>query len=630
MEVAILAGLGGIGYALTRATEKKSKQALKQPTREGFTPGNTSQQQPNTTARNNLTGVQENFKVTGNVILPSEPMKGKQGTAFDYATVPTPYIGPTNANIPQVAMRADRVEEQPNYLEKEAGNRGVYSSLLGSYIPSDDFTHQNMVPFYGGSVKQTTSAKQNQSLLDNYSGTGSVQIEKREVEAMFDYANTPYGYPSDLSLESGFVKDRMVAPRNRAGERPFEPTRVAPGIGQKGGALGTGGFQQLEVNEIMRPRDTNLLRTADNPKMTYKGVVVPGKHYIGKGAEDAGEVRHYRPDRFYIDEGGERLWATPAGEIKEMVRSAQVLPDTSREETTQEYMGIGASQGFGESYVAGSYRAPMSQQFGGAGYRNANMEGFYTPYVDSQEADYGRSSFENRDNERTATSDRMMALNLAPAETGAVAVHYEDQARPTRRGDTIGTARPVGGVGIDTPAITVWDPMDVARTTIKEGTIDLNRYGISAPASAPARLTVYDPNDIARRTQKEQLSKNSYAGIATGVTNQAFASQNAGRNMRQSSEREATLGRRKPTAGNGNIAIFSGEINQTSKRPNSDIMNNRAMGADRVVGLPPGKSDIGVAKLRVPLRMNQSEERFGPEMMSALKTNPYAKPLFSM
>jgi hypothetical protein len=224
----------------------------------------------------------------------------------------------------------------------------------------------------------------------------------------------------------------------------------------------------------------------------------------------------------------------------------------------------------------------------------------------------------------------MMALNLAPAETGAVAVHYEDQARPTRRGDTIGTARPVGGVGIDTPAITVWDPMDVARTTIKEGTIDLNRYGISAPASAPARLTVYDPNDIARRTQKEQLSKKSYTGMATGVTNQAFASQNAARNMKQSSEREATLDRRKPTAGNGGIAIFSGEINQTSKRPNADIVNNRAMGADRVVGLPPGKSDIGVAKLRVPLRMNQSEERFGPEMMSALKNNPYAKPLFSM
>ena len=266
----------------------------------------------------------------------------------------------------------------------------------------------------------------------------------------------------------------------------------------------------------------------------------------------------------------------------------------------------------------------MTQQFGGGGYRNANMTSYYTEYT--EDADYGRGSFENKDNERTATSERGIALNPVPADSGAVTIHYEDQARPTRRGETIGTARPVGSAGVDVPTITVWDNTDVARTTIKEGTIQLDRFGL---ASAPSKLTVYDPNDIARRTQKEQLAVKPRTGMATGVTNQAFSSQGAAKNMRQSGERELTLNRRKPTAGNGGIALVNNEINQTAKRLNSDIVNDRAMGVNRLgFALPPGKADIGVAKLRLPLKLNQSNERFGSEMISALNNNPYAMPLF--
>jgi hypothetical protein len=58
------------------------------------------------------------------------------------------------------------------------------------------------------------------------------------------------------------------------------------------------------------------------------------------------------------------------------------------------------------------------------------------------------------------------------------------------------------------PAITVWDPKDIARTTVRETTIYLDRPGIMVLASAPNRLKVYDPDDIARPTQKSQLSNN--------------------------------------------------------------------------------------------------------------------------
>jgi hypothetical protein len=632
MEVAILAGLAGLGYAVTRATDKTPTEGFK-----NKEPVKAAKKNHNSTKLDESyinyqakpSKVDNAYKVSGSLI-PSEPNPGKQGNAFAYATQSPPLMS-LDADKPRIAMRADRIEETPNYIEAFENQEGkVYSSLLGSYIDSNEFTHQNMVPFYGGSVKQNMTPTRNQSILDKFTGNDSIQIEKREVETMFDTGKTPYGSPYGLEMKSEFVSDRIVASRNRAGERPFEPTRVAPGIGQGGGALGSGGFHQMEVNDIMRPRDTNQLRTADNPKLTYKGMIVPGKHYIGKASENPGEVRKYRPDRFHANEGGEYLSATPAGLVKEAFRSTQIILDTTREETSQEYIGGGGAQGFGDSYVSGSYRAPMTQQFGGAGYRNANMTNYYTEYIESDEADYGRGSFENRDNERTATSERGVALNPMPAESGAVAVHYEDDARPTRRGETIGTARPVGAAGTTVPTITVWDPMDVARTTIKEGTVDNGRIlGNAQPAAAPARLTVYDPEDLPKKTQKQQLSNKSYTGLATGVSNQAFASQSASKNMRQSAEREVTLNRRKPTAGNGGMALFNSEINQTSKSITKDVINDRAMGADRVVGLTPGKADIGVSKMRAPLKLNQSADRFGPEMVSALHQNPYAKPLFS-
>ena len=48
----------------------------------------------------------------------------------------------------------------------------------------------------------------------------------------------------------------------------------------------------------------------------------------------------------------------------------------------------------------------------------------------------------------------------------------------------------------------VYDPNDVARTTIKETLIHNNRKG---NVKGPNKLTVYDPNDVAKTTIKETL-----------------------------------------------------------------------------------------------------------------------------
>lgn len=583
------------------------------------------------------------YRTSTGQTYPSEPQPGPYyGKQTDFATTVSdlPLSGSPNpespaAVKPSVAMNPTGVEKNPTYMEGF-----VTSELTGQRMSAKDFTHNNMQPFFGGRIKQNVAIDTNISILDSYTGAGSTDLRKKEVETMFNTAQTPFGNPFGMEDNTDFFQDRMSSDlgqlRRRNNERPFEPTRVASAVDEKFGLTGKGGFQQIEVNEIMRKAmpTTEKLRVADNPKLTYKTPVVPGQRFTAAGPDNPGEVRKYRPDTFYIDEAGERFIGAFAEESQaETVRPVQVYKFVTRPETSSEFIGPAASQEGFESYVSGEYRTPMAQQYGGAGYRNADMTGYYTKDTDLPEADYGRSSIEIRPNERLGTQDRVMGLNLAPADNVAVPVHFTDLARPTIRGETVGNIRQTGtatGYANGAPAVTVWDPSDVARTTVKETTIEWGNLGLGIATSAdqPTKLKVYDPDDIARPTQKAQISaKSEYFGGGNAVRKD-FTSHEAAYNMRLNPNKEQVAKGRKPIAGNGNLATVQGNPGkQSSKKLDADIINDREMRINSVSGLPPGAADIGQVKYRNPLKMDVSLERNQPAIISAVENNPLQQSL---
>jgi hypothetical protein len=186
-----------------------------------------------------------------------------------------------------------------------------------------------------------------------------------------------------------------------------------------------------------------------------------------------------------------------------------------------------------------------------------------------------------------------------------------------------GPAGPDGGA----PSVTVWDPNDVARTTVKETTIDWNYKGIASSASAPNRLKVYDPSDIAKPTQKAQLSNRQYYGSG-GNANWGYMNEDFAYNMRTNPNKEQIAKGRRPMAGNGNIAIFEGDPGrQTARRLASDDINDRVNAGNRYESLPPGVGDIGQVKYRVPLRLDVSAERLTPDIVAAVDNNPLQQSL---
>jgi hypothetical protein len=653
MEAAAVAGLVGLGYVVSRLAGKNTKEGFNKTYDSGY--GMFKNDSQTVAARSPPLSVLDRtpqggtavgpnseldllYNLPNGQVLPSTPSPTPYGSPLSYGTQQPPLAPKVNFNdispqpigsqdsTAQVAMNPSGYETNPSYV-----NGDFMSQLSGQNIPANDFRHNNMVPFFGGRVKQNVRPEMFNSVLDTYTGSGTTQITKREVEQMFNTGNEPYGNPFGLESTTDFIESRMELTGRRNNEKPMESVMVGPGVGERGGMTGKGGFQQLEVNEIMRPRTTDQIRVATNPKLTYKAQVVPGAHFIGAAADNAGEVRKYRPDTFFIDENNSRVNAGPAAVIKETVRSIQVLPETTRSETTTESFGPAAAQDSHQSYTMGAYRTPITQQYGGAGFRNADMTEYFTNNPDSPEADYGRSSFDNRPNERSTTSKRTMGLNVVPSDSGQVTVRYTDSARPTRRAEMEGGSGS-GELGHATvfaggaPAVTVWDPNDIARTTVKETTIVLDRFGIASSASAPNKLKVYDPNDIAKPTQKALYSNRGYSGSGyapdRGTIQEDFAY-----NMRTNPIKEKVSKGRKPIAGAGGIDTFYGEIHQTAKRLVADDVNDRVNAVNRVSGLTPGAGDIGQMKYRVPLELDVQAERFTRDIVAATIDNPLMQSL---
>ena len=629
MEAIVLAGLVGLGYVISKST-KHVQQTNKT---EGFDvlpiPKRT------TTLTNPELDIM--YQYPNGQIYPSEfENSDPKGTSFDYATrkektVPEnsqlPRQSPSKNNIPTVEFRTDGIEKIPTYVEDEY----VISPLSGEKIHSSEFKHNNMQPFFGGRIRQNTDPNVNKPILDAYNGSDSLGLKKVEVETMFS-SMKPFGNPHGNESNVSFIQSRMEMPAtaSRNGEKPFEPIRSAPAIGEKGGTLGKGGFHQFEVNEIMRPKTTNEIRVATDPQETYMKPVIPGAHFIGLPSEDTGDICKYRPERYYEDPTGSRYFTTTGDVIKESVRPVQILQHTTRPETTQEYGGPAKSQDFNPSYVSGSYRSPMTQQYADSGYRNVNLEGYMpSSNIDNENSDYGKHSYTPLPNERSLTEERNIGLNLKPSDTGNVSIHFQDNARPTRRSETIGNIRtagsPVGFNGGEIPLFTVRDPKDIARTTVKEGTIYANKFGIAGPNSAPSRIKVYDPEDIARKTQKESLMKNSWYGPSSSFAKD-LTDHTASENMRTDTSKEQIAKGRKPIAGAGENPLFTGDHGiQKTHKLNSDFINNRSLVVNRSIGVTPGAEDMGQFTFRTPLDNTLGIKRNTEDIIQAALSNPLLK-----
>lgn len=200
---------------------------------------------------------------------------------------------------------------QPIFKE---GFSSDVSDLTG--LPMDT-KHNNMTPFFGSNVTQNTQLNRNSSILENFTGSQDVPTVKREIPNMFaNKQENVFGSRPESDL---IGKNRYIQSNKKTNLLPVPQVKVQP-----------------LPEQYVRPSYKNVdnLRVKTNPKVSYKGDIINGKHYNSNRSAQAKVVKN-RPDTFYVN-GPERYF-TSVGDVKAPTARENFnnLKFTSKAETSE-------------------------------------------------------------------------------------------------------------------------------------------------------------------------------------------------------------------------------------------------------------------------------------------------------
>ena len=400
---------------------------------------------------------------------------------------------------------------QDNSQRESQTTNSFISTLSGESISKEGF-HDNMVPFIKNKNQQNLSANTYTNTLGRHTGNDETyRPKKQEVKSFFDVTpNQSYIYGSP-SFTDTIGTERYIPSQKRTNEKPFQDIKVGPGLGAGYTAEPTGGLTQSNTRDFILPKTTDQLRNLTNPNITYEGRIIAGLKTGQRGLQ--AKPAKNRPERFYKSsaERGNRSSAIKASQLREKY----YMKPTQKENQREYFGGIGQSE-IRKPRKEGAYRKSTKNNYMTPIPRNAYRESGWNinnNEVANTVGDYGKHSIENKANERDTTQNIIHTNNLS-ISVKKIITPIADFFRRTRKENAIGNIRPEGNMNAMMPSKqTVYDPNDIARTTIKEQTIDNEYVG---GLSAHTKHTVYDPNDIARTTIKEQNIDNDYMGQLTG------------------------------------------------------------------------------------------------------------------
>ena len=399
---------------------------------------------------------------------------------------------------------------------KESQENEKVLSLSGEYINKRNFTHENMVPYYGGSIKQNMDDKTNRTILENFTGVNDMQKNKCETSSFYDMKKN-MGNINGSQNAADFYKDRLVAPTKRANEFPIPQVHVGPGLGQGYASDPTGGYQQFDIQDIAQDKCVDQLRTklnpnknaigmADTSKQTYTGRIVEGLKTGLPG--QIGKVNKNRVETSF-DQNEDNWFKTTGANLKPAKYGQFNVKDTNRLTTTREQMGTAFAAGHLARKEDPKVRITARQQLKGnyLGVSALNQFGL------GNKDDYGKSQILVYNNERDVTSTKVYQGNVTSLIKSIMAP-IEDLIKITKKQHTVDNPRHFGNLSMQIPSKqTLYDPNDVAKTTIKETTV---HDAILGNLRGHEKSTIYDPNDVAKTTIKETTVHDAILGNLKG------------------------------------------------------------------------------------------------------------------
>lgn len=393
------------------------------------------------------------------------------------------------------AMYKQSLQPQSKVINKNS--KMVKSKLTGEWIDESKLTHNNMVPFF---KRSTAPYKESGNIMESFGAVYNpdTMARKRERAPLFTPEMDLGSMQGSLKNEGEIFRERIVKPSIHNNVVPFCQERVGPGLDQGYTSLPTGGYQQFDIPQYVKPKGIDELRTVNNPKITFEGRVVDGQKGNKRGV--MGKVDKNRSETFY-ENSSDRYMVTTGAYLRDKHRPCIDVKHTSRTDTAYNPYTGPAHQKI--AYVSrGKVQNPLRDQLAGFEVANPSM----TNVAQDGKDDYGKGSILIYANERDVTSTKTFQGNVASI-VKAIVAPIQDVLKPAKKEYLVDAERQFGQMSAQIPEKpVVYDPNDVMRTTIKETTLqEAERINLKGAS----RVYVYNPDSVARTTVKETTVHNS-------------------------------------------------------------------------------------------------------------------------
>ena len=558
------------------------------------------------------------------------------GTKPNY--LPNTNIPPQNFPVTNINEVLNTVQEyeNPNAATDKYFNQNTYEqrvrhglpvgqniqqvhSLTGNYLESEQFKHNNMVPFNGGKVKgYTYNANMAESILDNMNGSGS-QIQKKIEQAPLFKPEENIQWAFGTPNNSDFYQSRVNPGTKNNNIKPFESEYVGPGLNQGYSSSGSGGFNSgMESRDSWLPKTVDQLRVDTNPKLEYELTNHEGPAQSNiKNVGIIGRVEKQKPDTFFINT--QDRWLTTTGlEKGETLRPIEELGIIKRNDIISNYTGPAGSADKKSTYVQENFEASKRIQFDQTNVNHSSAVG-RGPHTDKENFHKSHTNYNN--NRSTMKQPDSFRSGFSGA-IGAVIAPIMDIFKPTRKEETTQNIRIYGEAGSTVPQSYILNPNDTTNTTIKETTIYSPGFNINNQKES-MYVNNYENPDL---TQRDTTSCD-YIGSAGGVAAQ-YGDMNyeAAYKQHNNEIKSSTIGNR---ANQGGTQIFNQQMHVNLSKEDTTRYDYRLNTPASIIPLPPSTNTYG--SVNIPQYYNESNgsERLDGNLLSAFRSNPYTHSLSS-
>jgi len=383
------------------------------------------------------------------------------------------------------------------------------SDMTYGITPKDEFSHSNMVPHFA--KKQMINNYNEQTFahkVDVFSGSSRNYVPKKEM-LLENFAPIQ----KDVNLVNGsenkldFMESYYLPSREKRNILPFEQQNVGPGLNlTPDQTTRPDGGNQEEYRPL--PKTVDELRSADRPKMSYGGVIIPGQK--GNKEKIIGEVYKRRPEKTkeidpntFQKSGG--VYTKPAS------RDKVILKNTGRKNSTPVIGPAKSVIDKGSNKNSSKIKESTKKESASSGPSNVqNTIKKHNP---------NKCSYKIPDTQRETTATNRQP-NPYNTSLGTVVFDPHDLPRQTIKQTTLFNEQ--GGVPqAPEKSNKTYNPKDITRTTRKETTLYNEQTGITQGVTN--KVGAYNPDDVLRTTMRQDTQYNEQAGMAQGVTNKVGA-----------------------------------------------------------------------------------------------------------